>query len=69
MPYFFIVVIFYMYHYSETIYDIGGNPIVKHYQKDLAGNWVLVATITSCPNVGAEEFKNGIEKNRKRKKR
>jgi hypothetical protein len=57
-----------MFHRSETVYDIAGNPIVRHYQKDLAGNWVLVATITSSFNVGAEEFKNGIEKNRKRKR-
>jgi hypothetical protein len=57
-----------MWHRSETVYDIAGNPIVRHYQIDLAGNWVLVGTITSSPNVGAEAFKNGIEKNKKRKR-
>jgi len=57
-----------MWHRSETVYDIAGNPIVRHYQIDLAGNWVLVSTITSCPNVGAVAFKDGIEKNKKRKR-
>lgn len=57
-----------MWHRSETVYDIAGNHIVRHYQIDLAGNWVLVGTITSSFGVGADAFKNGIEKNRKRKR-
>lgn len=57
-----------MWHRSETVYDIAGNPIVRHYQKDLAGNWVCVGTITSSPVIGAVAFKDGIEKNRKRKR-
>jgi len=57
-----------MFHRSENILDSRGNSVVRHYQKDLAGNWVHVGTITSCPNVGAVAFKDGIEKNRKRKR-
>ena len=57
-----------MFHRSENILDSRGNSVVRHYQIDLAGNWVLVGTITSSFNVGAEAFKNGIEKNKKRKR-
>jgi hypothetical protein len=57
-----------MFHRSENSLDSRGNSVVRHYQQDIAGNWVLVGTITSSPNVGAEAFKNGIEKNKKRKR-
>jgi hypothetical protein len=57
-----------MFHRSENILDSRGNSVVRHYQIDLAGNWVHVGTITSSPHVGAEAFKDGIEKNKKRKR-
>jgi len=57
-----------MFHYSLRNLDSRGNPVVRHYQKDLAGNWVLVGTITSSPVIGAVAFKDGIEKNKKRKR-
>jgi hypothetical protein len=64
----FLLSLYYMFHRSENILDSRGNSVVRHYQIDLAGNWVLVGTITSSFNVGAEAFKNGIEKNKKRKR-
>lgn len=57
-----------MWHRSETVYDLAGNAIVYHYQKDLAGNWVSVGTITTSPHIGAEAFKKGIIENKKRKR-
>ena len=48
--------------------DSRGNSVVRHYQKDLAGNWICVGTITSSPVIGAVAFKDGIEKNKKRKR-
>jgi hypothetical protein len=65
---FLIVVLVYMFHYSLSNLDSRGNSVVRHYQKDLAGNWVAVGTITSSPVIGAVAFKDGIEKNRKRKR-
>ena len=57
-----------MFHRSESILDSRGNPIVRHFQLDLAGDWVLVGTISSLFSVGTETFKDGIAENRKRKR-
>jgi len=68
IPHFFTVSLYYMFHRSESILDSRGNPIVRHFQLDLAGDWVLVGTISSLFSVGTETFKDGIAENRKRKR-
>jgi hypothetical protein len=57
-----------MYHRSEIVIDARGNTVERHYQLDLAGNWVYVGATSNAFLRGALEFKSGIDKNRKRKR-
>ena len=58
----------YMWHFSRTNTDVAGNIVESHYQKDLAGNWVLVGAVVHPFLRGATEFKRHIDENRKRKR-
>jgi hypothetical protein len=57
-----------MWHFSRTNIDVAGNTVESHYQRDLAGNWVLVGAIVHPFLRGATEFKRHIDENRKRKR-